>query len=272
MKIPRVLTIAGSDSSGAAGAQADLKTFAAHDVYGLSALTLVTAQNSIGIQALHALPLELIAAQIDSVMTDIGADAVKTGMLLRAETIRLVAEKAAAYAIEKLVVDPVMVAGDGRRLLDNAADRAYIEALFPRALIVTPNLDEARLLTGRPMNSPGDYQAAAQVLRAMGPRFVLIKGGHSPNGAEVVDLLYDGTEFREYRAPRIATWNARGTGCTFASAIAANVARGQSVPDAVEAAKRYVTATLQAAAGWKLGGGRATVLHGAKTARERTSD
>ncbi len=258
---PCVLTIAGSDSSGAAGAQADLKTFEARGVYGLSALTLVTAQNSLGIASLLMLPSDLIAAQIDIVLSDIGADAIKTGMLFKADVIRLVAEKATQYAIPNLIVDPVMVAGDGRRLIDADAERAYKESLFPRALIVTPNLDEARILTGRALTTKGDMYVAAQMIGDMGSRYVLVKGGHLADDGDVLDLLYDGKDFQEFRAPRVKTKNARGTGCTFASAIAAEVAKGRDVPTAVESAKRYVTEALAAAAGWGMGAGRGTLFH-----------
>lgn len=260
---PTVLTIAGSDSSGAAGAQADLKTFEARGVYGLSALTLVTAQNSVGIEAVHLLSPELISQQIDAVLTDIGAGAVKTGLLLKAEVIRLVAEKAVQYAIPKLIVDPVMIAGDGRRLIDADADRAYQESLFPRALIITPNLDEAHLLTGQRVTTISEMYIAAELLHAMGARYVLIKGGHLMTaGEDVIDLLYDGSHFEEYRAERLPQVNARGVGCTFASCIAAEVAKGQSVPEAVGIAKAYVSGALRAARDWHLGAGRATVYHG----------
>ncbi len=257
----RVLAIAGSDSSGAAGVQADLKTYAARGVYGLSALTAVTAQNSMGIQSLQPLSPELIGAQIDSVLSDIGADVVKTGMLLKGEVITLVAEKMQHYKVTNLIVDPVMVAGDGRRLLDSEADRAYIRDLFPQALIITPNLDEVALLTGRRIDAAGDMYIAAQILHDMGSRWVLVKGGHAATGDEIVDLLYDGREFYEFRAPRLPVWNARGTGCTFASTIAAEIAKGQDMPTAVHLAKEFVTAALSAAADWKMGNGRGTVWH-----------
>jgi hydroxymethylpyrimidine/phosphomethylpyrimidine kinase len=260
--IPKVLTIAGSDSSGAAGAQADLKTYEARSVYGLSALTLVTAQDSTGIQVLHPLPLEFIAAQIDAVLADVGAEVVKTGLLLRAEVIQLVAQKIAHYQVKNLVVDPVMVAGDGRRLLNEAADQAYITELFPRALIITPNIDEAQLLTGRRVQNMTEMYIAAEVLHQMGPRYVLIKGGHLQQGNEVIDLLYDGKDFTELHSERLPTWNARGTGCTFASCIAAEVAKGQNVVEACGIAKRYVAGALRAASGWSMGKGRGTVYHG----------
>lgn len=261
MNPPRVLTIAGSDSSGAAGAQADLKTFEARGVYGLSALTMLTAQNSTGIQAAFPLPLEFISQQIDSVLLDIGADAVKTGLLLHADVIRLVADKLAHYQLPA-VVDPVLIDGRGKRLVDADAECAYREALFPRALIVTPNLDEAGILTGRVLQTLDDVKESARMLCATGAQYALIKGGHAP-GNDVIDVLYDShaEQFYEFRAPRLPVWNARGTGCTFASAIAAEVVKGADVPTAVEIAKRYVTEALQAAAGWQIGSGRGSVFH-----------
>ncbi|MHB8626323.1 MAG: bifunctional hydroxymethylpyrimidine kinase/phosphomethylpyrimidine kinase [Aggregatilineales bacterium] len=258
---PRVLTIAGSDSSGAAGAQADLKTFEARGVYGLSALTMLTAQNSTGIQAVFPVPLDFIGQQIDSVLSDMGADAVKTGLLLRADVILLVADKLAHYQL-RAVVDPVLIDGRGRHLVDAAAERAYREALFPRALIVTPNLDEAGILTGRDLQNLDDVKDVARMLCATGAQYALVKGGHAP-GSEVIDVLYDShaARFYEFRAPRLPVWNARGTGCTFASVVAAEIVKGQDVPAAVEIAKRYVTEALQAAADWHVGTGRGTVFH-----------
>lgn len=258
---PRVLTIAGSDSSGAAGMQADLKTFEARGVYGLSALTMLTAQNSTGIQAVIPLPLEFVGQQIDSVLSDMGADVVKTGLLLRADIIRLVADKLAHYQLPA-VIDPVLIDGSGRHLVNVEAERAYQDALFPRALIITPNLDEARILTAGALQSLDEVKNAARRLCVTGAHYALIKGGHTP-GTEVLDVLYDShaEHFYEFRAPRLPVWNARGTGCTLASAIAAEVAKGRDVPAAVEIAKRYVTEALQAAADWQLGKGRGTVFH-----------
>jgi hydroxymethylpyrimidine/phosphomethylpyrimidine kinase len=261
MNLPRVLTIAGSDSSGAAGAQADLKTFTARGVFGMSALTLVTAQNSTGIQALEVLPPALIAAQIDSILSDSGVDALKTGMLLKPEIIRLVAQKIDQYGIRSVVVDPVMVTGDGRRLLDAEGDRAYIEALFPKALIITPNLDEAQLLTGHRVRTISEMYIAAELLHNMGARYVLLKGGHAED-EDVIDLLYDGKSFEEFRGKRLPQWNARGTGCTFASTIAAELAKGSPMNEAVTAAKDYVTRALAAAEGLNVGAGRGAVWHG----------
>jgi len=263
---PRVLTIAGSDSSGAAGAQADLKTFEACGVYGLSALTVLTAQNSTGIQAVFQLPLDFVGQQIDSVLSDIGADVVKTGLLLRSDVIRLVADKLAQYQLPA-VIDPVLIDGRGRRLVDAETERAYWEALFPRALIVTPNLDEAAILTGRDLPNLDSVKEAAQLLCSSGAQYALVKGGHAP-GSEVIDVLYDrnAARFYELGGRRLPVWNARGTGCTFASAIAAEIAKRQDVPSAVEAAKHYLVGAIQAAANWQLGGGRGTVFH-AYTAR-----
>lgn len=232
-------------------------------MYGLSALTLVTAQNSTGIQALQPLPTAFIGQQIDSVLTDIGADAIKTGLLLRADVITLVAEKAAQYGPLPLIVDPVLVDGRGQPLVAAEALDAYRLTLFPRALIVTPNRDEAALLTGHAVDTLDDLHQAARALTAFGVCYALVKGGHLP-GDSVIDVLYDRERDHmvELRAPRLARWNARGTGCTFASAIAAEVAKGAAVPDAVRIAKDYVTGALQAASGWTFGAGRGTVWHG----------
>ncbi len=263
---PRVLTVAGSDSSGAAGAQADLKTYAACGVYGLSVLTVITAQNSTGIQAIQSLPIEFIAQQLDSVLSDIGADVIKTGLLYRADVIRLVAEKAVQYQVKTLIVDPVLVDGRGRTMVDAAAIDAYRTILFPRALIVTPNLDEASILTGQPVSTLAVMRSSAKALTSMGVRYGLVKGGHAP-GDQVIDLLYDrqADRFYEFVAARLPAWNARGTGCTFASTVAAEVAKGAEVPVAVEIAKQFVTEALNAAADWSFGAGRGTIWHGYKT-------
>lgn len=263
LPIPRVLTIAASDSSGAAGVQADLKTFEARQVYGLSALTAITAQDSLAIHAVKLLDPGFVAQQIAAVLGDIGAQAVKTGLLLRAAIIEAVARALAEAPnpVDALVVDPVLVAGDGRPLVDDAGIAAYRAQLFPRALLITPNLDEARILTGRRVDDPPSMREAARALHAGGPRYVLVKGGHLPELAEIVDVLYDGEAFYEYRVPRLPVANARGAGCTFASCVAAEVAKGHTVPEAVQIAKRYVTAALEAAAGWTLGRGRGTLFH-----------
>ncbi|MGB9736869.1 bifunctional hydroxymethylpyrimidine kinase/phosphomethylpyrimidine kinase [Chloroflexus sp.] len=257
MSLPRCLTIAGSDSGGGAGIQADLKAFAALGVYGMSALTAVTAQNTIGVQAVFELPAVLVAQQIDSVVTDIGVDAVKTGMLANAEIIAVVAEKARTYRWPYLVVDPVMVAKSGDLLLRPEARTALISLLFPLATIVTPNLPEAKALTGLNITSVAEMEQAAQQIHALGPRWVLVKGGHLADDS--VDVLYDGHGYRYFSSSRIETRHTHGTGCTFASAIAAGLAKGLSVPEAVQAAKDYITLALQHAPG--LGQGHGPVHH-----------
>ncbi|MBI3979551.1 MAG: bifunctional hydroxymethylpyrimidine kinase/phosphomethylpyrimidine kinase [Chloroflexi bacterium] len=253
----RALTIAGSDSGGGAGIQADLKTFAALGVYGASVLTAVTAQNTRGVRAIHEIPPADVAAQIDAVLDDIGADAVKTGMLASAPIIRAVVERLAAYRVEQLVVDPVMVAKSGDPLLRADAVDALRQELLPLALVVTPNIPEAEVLVGRTLTSDADLRAAAEAIHAFGPRYVVVKGGHRPGDA--VDLLYDGRQFTELAARRIPTPHTHGTGCTFASAIAAGLAKGLSVAEAVAAAKEYLTGAIQAAVA--IGAGASPVHH-----------
>ncbi len=260
--IPCVLTIAASDSSGAAGMQADLKTFEARQVYGLSALTAVTAQNSKKIATMQVFDPEFVSQQIHAVTSDITLNAIKTGLLLRKEIVNTVCE-AVKEVTPNLIVDPVLVGGTGKHLVDNATVTVYIKKLFPMALIVTPNLDEARILTGVPMTDVGAMREAASLIHEMGPKYVLVKGGHLTWGDKSFDVLYDGETFIEYRAVRLPIKNARGAGCTFASCIAAEVAKGRSVPDAVGIAKHFVTFALTAAAGWRMGQGRNTLYHSA---------
>lgn len=252
------LTIAGSDSGGGAGIQADLKTFSALRVFGTSAITAITAQNTQAVTAVLALPPDLVAAQIDAVLTDIGADAVKTGMLANADIIRVVAQKMAEYGVTRLVVDPVMVAKSGARLLEPEAILALRTLLLPRALVITPNHGEAEVLVGRALRTDDEVRAAAVELHALGPRFVVMKGGHRP-GPEVVDLVYDGRTFYEFRAPRLETRNTHGTGCTFASAIAAYLAHGLEPVEAVRRAKAYVHAAIAQAPA--IGHGHGPVHH-----------
>jgi hydroxymethylpyrimidine/phosphomethylpyrimidine kinase len=261
--IPRALAVAASDSSGAAGLQADLKTFEARGVYGLSAVTALTAQDSTAIHALRLMEPGFVADQIRAVLADIGADAIKTGLLLRAPIIEAVAG-ALTGTSAPLIVDPVLVSGDGRRLVDDATIAAYTARLFSRALLITPNLDEASILTGAPVADPAAMREAARMLYALGPRYVLVKGGHLPGTLEsagMLDILYDGEQFHEYRSARLPVANARGTGCTFAACITAEVAKGRAIPVAVDVARRYVAAALAAAADWHLGHGRGTVFH-----------
>ena len=248
----KVLTIAGSDSGGGAGIQADLKAFAARGVYGMSALTAITAQNTVGVQGVFELPPDFVGQQIDSVMSDIGADAWKTGMLSNADIIRVVAERARHYGVERLVVDPVMVAKSGDRLLAPEAEAALVERLLPLAAVVTPNLPEAQALTGMNIENMAAMRQAAEAILRMGPRCVLVKGGHLKAGA-ADDLFYDGETMRELSAPRIETRNTHGTGCTFSAALATELARGLEPLDAAGRAKTFITEAIRH--GLDLGGG-----------------
>lgn len=258
MSIPKALTIAGSDSGGGAGIQADLKTFAALGVYGSSVLTAITAQNTVGVTAVHEIPVEVIAAQLDAVLGDIGADAAKTGMLASAPIIATVAAGVRRHRVEKLVVDPVMVAKSGDRLLREDAIQALREELLPLALIVTPNLPEAEALAGLTIATDADREEAARRIAAYGPRYVVIKGGHAPG--DPIDYLYDGARVAPIACgPRIDTLNTHGTGCTFAAAIAAGLARGLAPEEAVRAAKDYLTAALRAS--YRVGAGHSPVNH-----------
>ncbi|BAM00337.1 MULTISPECIES: bifunctional hydroxymethylpyrimidine kinase/phosphomethylpyrimidine kinase [Caldilinea] len=257
----KVLTIAGSDSGGGAGIQADLKAFAARGVYGMSAITALTAQNTVGVFGVFPVTPEFVAQQIDAVMEDLGADAWKTGMLANAAIIQVVAERARRYRIERLVVDPVMVAKSGDPLLEPEARRALVEHLLPLAYIVTPNRHEAQVLADMEIHTLEDAIKAAQRIHALGPRYVLVKGGHLPGTVEAVDILYDGERFEEFRAPRIETINTHGTGCTLASAIAAELAKGADAAQAVAEAKHYLTAALHSGASLRLGRGHGPVDH-----------
>jgi hydroxymethylpyrimidine/phosphomethylpyrimidine kinase len=253
-----VLSIAGSDPSGGAGIQADLKTFAALGVYGMAAITALTAQNTVAVTGVHEVPAEFVAAQIDAVFADIVPDAVKTGMLSSAAIIHVVAEKARAFGFQNLVVDPVMVAKSGDRLLQEDAVRALREELIPLAFVVTPNLPEAAAIAGRAVETLADMREAARAIHALGATNVVVKGGHLA-GDVVTDLLFDGERFQEFRGPRVATKNTHGTGCTFASAIACYLAQREPVPDAVRLAKAYVTGALEHA--YDTGRGHGAVNH-----------
>lgn len=261
MKIPRVLTIAGSDSGGGAGIQADLKTFAARGVYGMSVITAVTAQNTLGVQAVVALPAPFIGRQIDSVMNDIGADVIKIGMLANKETIDVVANRLQKYDSRLVVLDPVMIAKGGHSLLKKDAERALLKKLVPLAFVLTPNLHEARALTGLPINTVEDMERAAVMLHQHGARNVVVKGGHLPHNAYAVDVLYDGTTFHEFSVKRIQTKNTHGTGCTFASAIASELAKGKDIYEAVRIAKKYLTDALKASRHFSLGKGYGPLNH-----------
>ena len=257
----RALTIAGSDSGGGAGIQADLKTFAARGVYGMSVITALTAQNTVGVQGVLDIPPAFVGLQIDSVVNDIGVDAVKTGMLSNAGVIEVIAEKIKGYQLAPLVVDPVMVAKGGDALLRDDARAALVHRLLPLATVVTPNLHEAQVLCGFEISSLEQMRHAAQTIREMGPVYVVVKGGHLPAESDAIDLLYDGKEFREFRGSRLQTRNDHGTGCTFASAIAAELAKGNTVPDAVRIAKQYLAQVMQASINLNIGHGHGPMNH-----------
>jgi hydroxymethylpyrimidine/phosphomethylpyrimidine kinase len=251
------LTIAGSDSGGGAGIQADLKTFTAFKVFGLSAITGLTAQNTRGVRGVELPTIDFIRAQLHTVLEDIGADAVKTGMLATGQIIRTVATVVKEFGLRNLVVDPVMIAASGDALMQHEAAPVMREHLFPLATVVTPNLDEATALCQRSIRTLPEMQEAARAIHAMGPQHVLIKGGHLP-GDEVVDLLYDGREFVR-RVGRRIPGEFHGTGCTLSSAIAAGLAKGLGVREAVTAAQDYVALAMQSAPA--LGGGRRPLNH-----------
>lgn len=251
------MTIAGSDSGGGAGIQADLKTYSALGVYGTSTLTAITAQNTVGVTAVHEIPTDVIAAQIDAVVSDIGADAVKTGMLSSSAIVATVAEAVRRHGITNLVVDPVMVAKSGDRLLREEAIATICSELIPLAKVVTPNIPEAEDLTGRSIESDDDVRRAAEAIIGMGAKSVVVKGGHREGPP--TDVLYDGEEFLEFTAERIPSTNTHGTGCTFASAVAAGLAHGLETPAAVRQAKDYVTAAISAA--YPIGQGHGPLHH-----------
>lgn len=259
---PRVLSIAGSDSGGGAGIQADLKTFAALGCYGMTAITALTAQNTLGVRAIHAVPPAILRAQIDAVVEDIGLHAVKIGMLHAPEIVQTVAESIDRHSLVNVVLDPVMVATSGAVLIDNPAIAVLVRELFSRTIVVTPNLDEASLLVGRSVDSEAAMEAAARELLGMGATAVLLKGGHL-TGDVVSDLLVTrGGAVQWMRAPRIRSVNTHGTGCTLSSAIAAHLALGANLLDAVEAARAYVRAALEAGAKVRTGAGSGPLNHG----------
>ena len=237
------MSIAGSDSGGGAGIQADLKTFASFEVYGTSAITAITAQNTLGVTAIHDLPVAIIGSQIDAIVSDIGVDAVKTGMLSNSQIIEMVASKAKEHKLDNLVVDPVMIAKGGDRLLEESAIDSLRSVLIPLATIVTPNILEASALVCKSINNIEDARVAAASIVDMGARCVVVKGGHLEGDA--VDIFYDGYHFLEFSAERIHTKNTHGTGCTFASAIAAGLALGNPIEEAVAQAKIYVTEAIK---------------------------
>jgi hydroxymethylpyrimidine/phosphomethylpyrimidine kinase len=252
------LTIAGSDSSGGAGIQGDLKTFAAFGVYGVSAITAVTVQSTMGVERVAPLSADLVTAQIEAVAGDIAVDATKIGMLANAAIVEAVAAAIRELELPLVVVDPVLVSTSGERLLDGDGVQTLCTELLPLARVVTPNIPEAEALSGRRIGSPEDAREAARRIRDMGPSAVIITGGHGP-GAVVVDLLLDGDAFHEFRTPRVDSHRTHGTGCTFASAVVASLALGRALPDAAGRAQQYVSGAIAHAPA--IGHGRGPLNH-----------
>lgn len=261
-RYPRVLSIAGSDSGGGAGIQADLKTLSALGCFGMTAITALTAQNTTGVRSIHGIPCSMLADQIDAVVEDIGVDAVKVGMLHASDTVHTVAQAIERHQLPQVVFDPVMVATSGAVLIDQTAVQVLVREMFPRARLITPNLDEAAHLVGRPLQDEADMEAAARQLLAMGARAVLLKGGHLAGDAVADLLMMSPGQALWMRAPRIATTNTHGTGCTLSSAIAAFLARGDSLEAAVQSARRFVRGALEHGAGVRTGHGSGPLNHG----------
>jgi hydroxymethylpyrimidine/phosphomethylpyrimidine kinase len=264
MKIVRVLTIAGSDPSGGAGIQADLKTITALGAFGMSVVTAVTAQNTLGVQGIHKVPANFVVKQFESVMTDIGVDAVKTGMLATVEILTAVAGLMRKYGIEKLVVDPVMAAKGGEALIKGDVKKTLIRELIPLAFIVTPNIPEAEILAETKIVDIRDMENAARIIYNRGAKNVLVKGGHLAGDA--VDILYDGKQFHAFSAARIAHGETHGTGCTYSAAIATLLAKGQNIAEAVKGAKAYMTEAIRYA--WSTGTGYKLIHHLAPVLRD----
>lgn len=261
-RYPRVLSIAGSDSGGGAGIQADLKTLAALGCFGMTAISALTAQNTCGVRSIHGVPPDMLRDQMDAVIEDIGVDAVKVGMLHSPEIVRTVAQAIDRHGLQRVVFDPVMVATSGAKLIDDPAIAVLVSEMFPRVMLITPNLDEAALLVGRPLTNKQDMALAATELIGRGARAVLLKGGHLA-GDTVMDLLLEASgEPLWMQAPRIDTANTHGTGCTLSSAIAAHLALGASLPEAVQNAREFVRQALQAGATVKTGQCSGPLNHG----------
>ncbi len=258
MTVPRVLSIAGSDSGGGAGIQADLKTFTALDVFGMTAITAVTAQNTMGVTAVHVLPAEFVTEQIDAVASDIGVDAVKIGMLANAAIVEAVAAALERHAFKHVVVDPVMIATSGDALLDADAVSALTHRVLPHATLVTPNIPEAEALSGIAIHDDESSRRAAHRIYEGCNAHVLIKGGHGTN-AEIIDLLFDGHAFKEFRSERIETLNTHGTGCTLSASIAAYLARGLELDEAVAKSLHYVHQAILT--GFSIGKGHGPLNH-----------
>jgi hydroxymethylpyrimidine/phosphomethylpyrimidine kinase len=257
MTVRKALTIAGSDSGGGAGIQADLKTFSAFQVFGMSVLTALTAQNSLGVHGVVNLDPAFVARQIDVVLDDFGADSVKIGMLSTAPIVRAVAERLRAHRQSRIVLDPVMIAKSGDPLLQPDACHALVAEMLPLADVVTPNLHEAAALAEMPVSDEAEMEEAARRIAARGPRHVLVKGGHLKDSA--TDLLWDGRTLTRFPASRIESASTHGTGCTLSAAIAAGLARGRALTDAVREAKAYVTAAIRE--GFQVGHGVGALRH-----------
>jgi hydroxymethylpyrimidine/phosphomethylpyrimidine kinase len=261
-RYPRVLSIAGSDSGGGAGIQADLKTFSALGCFGTTAITALTAQNTCGVRSIHGAPPEMLRDQIDAVMDDIGADAVKIGMLHSPEIVRTVAQAIDRHGLSNVVFDPVMVATSGAVLIDNTAVEVLVRELFGRVAVITPNLDEAALLVGQALTSPQDMEQAAMTLLGQGARAVLLKGGHL-QGAVVVDLLLTAAGEKVWmEGARIHSPNTHGTGCTLSSAMAAHLALGATLTEAVQRGREFVRAALLAGSRVRTGRCSGPLNHG----------
>lgn len=258
--VPRALSVAGSDSGGGAGIQADLKTFAALGVYGMTAITAVTAQNTMEVTGVVEIPPEDVARQIDAVATDIGVDAAKTGMLSSAPIIEVVAERISRHRITRLVVDPVMISKGGAPLLRPEAMTTLRRLVLPLALVATPNLHEAGALLGREIRTIEDMEAAARALADLGPRYVVVKGGHLEGAA--IDVVFDGHRLERLEARRVPTAHTHGTGCVFSAAITAGLARGLDAPRAIRAAKTFITRAIETALPLGHGHGPANPMHG----------
>ena len=261
-RYPRVLSIAGSDSGGGAGIQADLKTFSALGCFGMTAITALTAQNTCGVRSIHGAPPEMLRDQIDAVMDDIGADAVKIGMLNSPEIVRTVAQAIDRHGLSNVVFDPVMVATSGAVLIDNTAVEVLVRELFGRVAVITPNLDEAAFLVGQALTSPQDMEQAAMTLLGQGARAVLLKGGHL-QGAVVVDLLLTAAGEKVWmEGARIHSPNTHGTGCTLSSAMAAHLALGATLTEAVQRGREFVRAALLAGSRVRTGRCSGPLNHG----------
>ncbi len=254
--IKTALTIAGSDPSGGAGIQADLKTFSAYGVYGMAVPAALTAQNTQGVTAVKTIAPKFMREQLSAVLVDMQVDAVKTGMLLSARTIEIVAEAIKGHQLKNLVVDPVMVSSTGKRLLRKDAAFSLISLIFPLAELVTPNIDEAEVISGVRIETPDDIEEAARIIHGLGPRFVLIKGGH--RRGDPIDLFYNGREFFEYKAKRVENRKLHGTGCVYSAAITAGLAKGMSVMESIASAKEFITKAIKKAA--PVGKGRVPLL------------